>query len=107
MCASAKFAAVHKSFAAQGLQKLSSNYNLASRVLQIRKAAAAAAAPQSCKRTITAFRLCVANSPSISSSWGSGRIRLPLTILDYCSLLRLTARLTKVGWLVSGNVSSA
>lgn len=88
MYVSAKFAAAHKSFAAQGLQKLLSNYNLASRVLQMRKAAAAAAATQSCKRTITAFRLCVANSPSISSSWVSGRIRLSF---DYSRSLLASA----------------
>lgn len=52
--------ATHESFAAQGLQKLLWNYNLASRVRQIWKTAGGA--PQSRKRAITAFRLCVANS---------------------------------------------
>jgi len=46
-------------FAAQGLQKLLWNYNLACRVLPIWKTAGGVS--QSYKRTLTAFRLCVAN----------------------------------------------
>lgn len=57
----AKFAAAHESFAAQGLQKVLWNYNMASRVIPMWKTASGAH-PQSRKRAMTAFRLCVANS---------------------------------------------
>lgn len=92
-----------RAFAAQGLQKLLWNYNLASRVLPMWKAAGGA--PQSVvqanNNNLSPVRCQLS---SISSSWGSVQIRLPLTIPDYCSPLRLTARLTQVGWLVSERV---
>lgn len=56
----AKFAAAHESFAAQGLQKVSWNYNLASQVPPIWKTAGSAR-PQTRKQAMTAFRLCVTN----------------------------------------------